>query len=348
MLDNFTYTITNPFHTEKEGNIIVIGDPHFKIDNIADMEIFHSEVDVFLSKNKVDFVVVLGDVLHFHERLFTNVLNKAYEFIHMICSHCPVYVLVGNHDYINNSQFLSTNHWMNALKQWDNVYIVDTVIFKEYPFGRFVFSPYVPPSRFEEALDTISAWKTCTTIFAHQEIRGCKMGMMVSEIGDVWNDTFPMLISGHIHDKQRPQPNVFYTGSSMQHAFGESHNKSITHCTYTKGTVQIQSVYLNIPIKNIMYMDISDVKSFDCKTVKPNEKLRITLTSTLEEFKIFKKSKQYKDMTKYGIKITFKLRECKNITQSTLTKSVRFEDVLYDLIGTDIEMLELYKSLYSS
>ena len=35
------------------------------------------------------------------------------------------YILVGNHDLINNQQFLSTNHWMNALKDWPNIFIVD-------------------------------------------------------------------------------------------------------------------------------------------------------------------------------------------------------------------------------
>ena len=35
------------------------------------------------------------------------------------------YILVGNHDMINNQQFLTDNHWMNGLKQWDNIVIVD-------------------------------------------------------------------------------------------------------------------------------------------------------------------------------------------------------------------------------
>ena len=37
-------------------------------------------------------------------------------------------LLVGNHDYINNQQFLTNNHWMNAMKDWNNVTIIDKVI----------------------------------------------------------------------------------------------------------------------------------------------------------------------------------------------------------------------------
>ena len=36
-----------------------------------------------------------------------------------------LYVLVGNHDYINNSQYLSGNHWMTVFKGWENVKVVD-------------------------------------------------------------------------------------------------------------------------------------------------------------------------------------------------------------------------------
>ncbi len=33
---------------------------------------------------------------------------------------------------------------------------------------------------------------------------------------------FPLVISGHIHSEQRPQKNIFYPGSVIQHALGES------------------------------------------------------------------------------------------------------------------------------
>ena len=36
-------------------------------------------------------------------------------------------VIVGNHDLINNQQFLTQNHWMNAMKDWENVRVIDDV-----------------------------------------------------------------------------------------------------------------------------------------------------------------------------------------------------------------------------
>ena len=35
-------------------------------------------------------------------------------------------------------------------------------------------------------------------------------------------DNLPFILSGHIHSNQKLQRNIYYPGSSMQHAFGES------------------------------------------------------------------------------------------------------------------------------
>ena len=37
------------------------------------------------------------------------------------------FVIVGNHDLIHNRVFLEPEHWLNALKEWENVVIVDNV-----------------------------------------------------------------------------------------------------------------------------------------------------------------------------------------------------------------------------
>ena len=46
----------------------------------------------------------------------------------------------------------SESHWLNGMKKWENVVIVDKVIeYKQSEF-KFIFLPYVQPQRFEEAL----------------------------------------------------------------------------------------------------------------------------------------------------------------------------------------------------
>ena len=107
--------------------ILTIGDPHFKIDNILEIEIFVDRLEELAEKEQPDIIICLGDLLHTHERLHTTPLNKAYDFVNRLRKIALTYVIVGNHDYIQNQQFLTENHWMNAMKEWENVIIVDKV-----------------------------------------------------------------------------------------------------------------------------------------------------------------------------------------------------------------------------
>ena len=113
---------------------------------------FISKIKLIAFENKPDIIVLLGDLLHTHEKIHTAPLNKALEFIDSMRKIAYVFVLVGNHDYINAVQFLTENNWLNSLKEWDNVTIVDKVITHIHHQNKIVLLPYVHPGRFEEAL----------------------------------------------------------------------------------------------------------------------------------------------------------------------------------------------------
>jgi len=334
------YVVIEKENTE-EVSILAIGDPHFKMDNLCEVDLFIDKIIQVIKDTTPTFVVVLGDLLHNHERLHTTVLNKAYEFINAVRLLCPVYVIVGNHDYINNTQFLSSNHWMNGMKEWSDVTIVDTGVVVN---SRFVLCPYVYPGRFEEALNKIDKdWKTREIIFCHQEFMGCKMGAIVSEIGDIWNEEYPTIISGHIHNRQMPQHNIYYTGSSMQHAFGETHDKTISLCEFWCGDVIIKNIDLNLQKKKILYMSVDDVKDFILNDDN-TDKIRITVKGTYSEFKTFKKSMKYKNLIKNGVKIIFSGRDIDSVEKDKY-ETESFNDILFDLVKDDKNMLELYNLL---
>ena len=108
--------------------IAAIGDTHFRVDNISIVDTLIGELLKNLKEKNPDLIVLLGDILHDHERLHTIALNRAYHLIKELRKIAPVYVIVGNHDMINHEQFLTDQHWMNAMKLWENVTIVDQVI----------------------------------------------------------------------------------------------------------------------------------------------------------------------------------------------------------------------------
>jgi DNA repair exonuclease SbcCD nuclease subunit len=231
---------------------------------------------------------------------------------------------------------------MNAMKEWTDVYIVDSGCSLQTPVGTFVFVPYTFPGKLQTALDIIDPkWKSARSIFCHQEFFGCNMGAIQSTEGDQWSNEFPLVISGHIHDKQRIGENIFYPGSSIQHAFGESGDKTITMCYFTE-TIRVESIDLDMPQKKIVYLSVVDAYSF-----QPTEKdrVRLTLNGTFEEFKAFKKSAVFKKCALCNVKIVFRpVKEAVNGEELTDTD---FKSILYDMVVKENNpyMTELYTEL---
>ena len=326
---------------------IIIGDPHFQVTNIPEVNAFIESIEKHTIQKNPDFIVILGDVLHTHERIHSIPLNKAYEFIDKMRKIAKTYVLVGNHDMQNNQNFLEPNHWMNGLKEWENVVIVDTVIHENIFGYNFVFCPYVPVGRFEEALNTCSfQWKSAKCIFAHQEFYGCKMGAITSIEGDIWNDCFPNVISGHIHSKQTLK-NIYYCGSSMQIAFGESSENVIPYITFNESnTYVLEENNLELPRKKIVYIDIDNIHKYAPKNT--TDKIKLTVSGSYEEFKVLKKTQKYKELLEEGVKIAFKpvLLE-KNY--NTQLKNTDFLSILNTLVEEkkDENIYKIYKTLFS-
>lgn len=320
-------------------NILFIGDPHFQIDNLLDVDLFICKIIDLCKERKLDFIVVAGDLLHTHERLHTVVFNKACDFIEQLSNIGLVYVLVGNHDLTSNSEFLTTNHWMNPLKRWKNVVIVDKVININTKHCNFTFVPYVYPGRFEEALHTLSddqIWKKSDCIFAHQEFKGCKMGSIISCIGDEWDSKYPFVVSGHIHNKQQPQSNIYYPGTPMQHSFGEIGDKTVSILKFDKNKkMTIEDICLQLPTKQIKYINVEDLSTFN-KDSESKDKLRLTVKGSYEEFKAMKKTTVYKKLISDGIKIVFKHTDNSDI-QKTASDIINrtsndFMEVLHEIV----------------
>lgn len=306
--------------------VLAIGDPHFMITNIPNVEKFMTKLMELVVTQNPDLIVMLGDLLHEHERLHITALNKAYELIRHLSQHAITYCIVGNHDLINNRQFLTKNHWMNAMKSWDNVVVVDTV--QEYQ--NFLFVPYVPPGRFIEALVTKRKdWIDATCIFAHQEFRGCKMGAIVSEEGDIWEPGWNLVVSGHIHSRQWVGENVYYPGASIQQAFGESDRNIIPVITFEDGKYNIVEHDLRLPRKKIIYTELSKMEDLQLKDTE--DQVKITLSGNYEEFKTFKKSKKYKEIISKGVKIVYKQKKIK--TENLQITESSFDKILFELIN---------------
>ena len=316
--------------------IVAIGDPHFKIDNIQETDLFSERIVHLCEDHAPDLIVVLGDLLHTHERLHTTAMNRCTRLIDRLRQIALTYVIVGNHDALSNRVYMDPEgHWMNAMKKWDNVVIVDKVeIFTTEDEKKLYFVPYVYPGRFAEALGTSGDdWKDAHVIFAHQEFAGCKMGAIISVEGDIWPRDYPHVVSGHIHSRQKPQDNIYYPGASLQHAFGESEKNIIPVITLTEEGYDLEEIDLGLPRKKIVYMGVEDVDTYTTPE-GADDKIKVTVSGGYEEFKALKKTKKYKDLTDKGVKVVFKPRKIE--ADKELAENVRnFEDILSTIVNNE-------------
>jgi DNA repair exonuclease SbcCD nuclease subunit len=333
--------------------VFVIGDPHFKTNNAEETNEMSEKILFQIKQTDPDFVVCLGDILDRHETIHVGPLLRSIELFQKIASEYKLFLLIGNHDRPSNQVFLTEEHPFTALKQWKNTWVVDKVIQetitdKNNNPHKFLFVPYVPVGRFKEALQTKiteDQINDFTCIFAHQEFYGAKMGMNISKVGDVWDEENPLVISGHIHDFDILAPNIIYTGTPIQHAFGDREDKGVFLFDFNEKGFTYDKIDLGLPKKKIIkigFSEVSILKKLDAKSY-----YKIIISGTPEELKTLKIGSILKDLPR--CKVIYKT------ISSTLDKmnkeigleNKNFLELLWDEIDeTQMEDREDVKEIY--
>jgi DNA repair exonuclease SbcCD nuclease subunit len=340
-----------------------IGDPHFSINNLELGKLFYTScldtVKAANAKELIDFIVCMGDILCDHEKIDSTVLALATEFCRQLSLIAPFYLLIGNHDLPNGSCFISNQHGFNALKMWPNTYVADVPLVQTIKGQKFIFMPYTPPGRFQEALNLTGIdWKTgVSAIFAHQELYGCKEGSIMSVAGDRWQDTYPAVISGHIHQAQRVGTNILYVGTPYHTDFtntliGEKEDrKTVWVITFSSaspspplggdgvagGISNLHRISLNLPHKGkIVVHDINDIDSINAEN---NQELCIEVEGSKEELDGLEQRLVVKKAREKGIKI--KTKEIGKKGGGVMANKLKlgYARALYELIDADLKEL---------
>jgi hypothetical protein len=286
--------------------ILTIGDPHFKITNIEDSKAFVEKCVLKAKEISPDAIVVLGDILDRHANIHTIPLTLAMEFLDKLRKISKLFLLIGNHDRINNSDFCSKYSPFFSCKFWENTWVADVPISFSLSNFSFVFVPYVYPGRFIEALTEWNIdYLKAKAIFAHQEFRNCRMGAIVSENGDEWPEDAPLVISGHIHNAQRLQRNIIYVGIPMQHSFGDSTEKTISCFEFLKSDFFETRIDLGLRKRVLLSLSPSDLSSFDLSKYK-DKLVKIVIFGLPEEIIKCMKSPEVLSLRNHGCKIVFK------------------------------------------
>jgi hypothetical protein len=188
-----------------------------------------------------------------------------------------------------------------------------------------VFCPYVPPGKFCEALRTCPDWPKAKAIFCHQEFKNAKIGSIISRDGDEWPESYPFVITGHIHDYNRMQSNILCIGAANSVRHGESIDKTVS--VFDIGAEILETrIDLGLP-KKITY-EIS-ASEFDAFVLPENADVRLSILGTTEELEKVKLSDRY-DVLRQKIKIICKPSNPKGVVRNIKNKT--YMELLRDAV----------------
>ena len=322
----------------------VIGDPHFKVSNAPETEEATRKLLPEIRTRNPDFIVCLGDTLDRHAIIHVDPLCQAVWFLRELSQIAPLYLLIGNHDRRNNSDFLSPYSPFAALHLWPNTIVVDRVRSATIKGYQFLFVPYVPNGRFAEALSTVpESFLESKAIFAHQEIRGVKMGSVTSTQGDVWAANYPLLITGHIHDYSEPAPNVIYTGALMQQSHGERYDKTVSLFTFTPEGHSQERIDLQLKEKITVRLPCSALPTFS----PPEGKIvRLILVGTSPEIRSVINSEPVLRLKRAGIKVVSESIAPEKVELSLTEERIPFRARLQGAVSESESLKKLYLELF--
>ena len=380
-------------------NILVIGDPHFKVAGVPEHDKMCKSIIDKIKDKKIDLIVILGDILDRFETIHVSPLTRSIKFLGELVKIAPIYSLIGNHDLKNNKQFLSNEHGFSSFKLLHDLYsenmnniiemvrnlisqnleedlvnniineikesidnitkskritIVDKVMSTTINNQNFIFMPYVPNGRFQEALDTLTPsinFDEVSCIFCHQEFKGCQMGAIISTDGDLWSVNNPYIISGHIHNYQNLQENILYVGTPIQHSFGDNPNKTISYFDFKSPDNRIEErINLGLIRKATVRISYEEVNKY----VPPlNSILRITITgnhvtlsSIMSNPNVIKWEKLGHKVITKDISKDIKIADKDIIINTEHLQPTKFSTALQKSIQDNPQLQELYGNIF--
>lgn len=222
--------------------IIAVGDMHIKCRYLDLLRRARDSLCEEVRRCNPQYVVLLGDQLDGHDVIDLSCLYALTKMLKDLTALTRVIMLVGNHDMLNNRQYCTAEHALCSLEHMTGLTIVDRptlvnperVIAKEEP--ALICCPFIPKGRLCEALDqylpdSCTRWRELSescVIFAHQELKGVVMNCITSSSGDVYDSSWPTIVSGHIHENQKIGTNIYYVGTPWATNFTAEDGKSVS------------------------------------------------------------------------------------------------------------------------
>lgn len=335
-------------------SVLLIGDPHFKEHNQADTDVAVNAIIAQVSEKEYAAIIVLGDVLHDHNKCYSTAHKRACKFLITLASKSKTYVLMGNHDRPDNKDFLSDNHFFTGLSMVPHLHIIDKVQVVNIVDKEIVLVPYVPPGKFVKALLSYNSnpnwWINVAFLCAHQEFDKCIMRehndeRIYSKEGDRWLITDPPVFSGHIHMAQQ-YDNICYVGSMTQNSYDESQYKRVVEVQLADLTI----TSITLPVRAKILVELTEQNFTQYVSDLQHEitiRIACSIGTNLKEHILIK---QWQDA---GIKVAFQFTKKPltqlsqdNVLQNSIIVRATFRDYLHSRVKNNPTFLYYLEQIF--
>ncbi len=75
--------------------VLCVGDPHFKVSNVPESDDMTNKLVKIAQHIKPKFIVLLGDILHTHEKIHVSPLIRAEKLVRLMSEIAPTFVIIG-------------------------------------------------------------------------------------------------------------------------------------------------------------------------------------------------------------------------------------------------------------
>lgn len=267
--------------------ILFLGDPHLKINNFEQSIALLHWVEEIVDKYKPDILCNLGDTMHTHAVLRSELMTEFRDHVKRVTINTPYWYVLGNHDAYKAKD--SKYHALQALNDISRFTVFDKTT--EFPEHNITVVPYV--YKYEDF-----PMQTQTICITHNTFIGADYGFKREDCGiNADKVTADVIISGHIH-KRQSFGNVTYPGTPYAH--------SANDVDQTKGlllfdTATYKQTFIESPFPKWKSLEfeidkLNNVASLHAmleQSLDSNNKWILKVTGPKAELSAYFKSKRY-------------------------------------------------------
>lgn len=234
---------------------LLMNDLHVSKDNTHEFIANCNEAIKICVENKIDTIVIGGDLFQSRAAQTLNTLLAVREFLLSTRNNnIKVTIANGNHDLVDQESIYGYGH---VFSEYPMVSVVNEFIALKFGKVNLHTMGYFPENgsfqdKLDNLLDSISfADDEVYILYIHEGINGALSTSNEKELAANIFQDFDTVLVGHYHNRCKIQgTNVEYIGSSRQHNFGEDEEKGYT-VLYTDGSYKFVKNEVNKRYKTI-------------------------------------------------------------------------------------------------